>query len=429
MTIAQLESDLRAKTVEAKALLEKTMRACQEHVVKAATGDQPAVTGRLMTEEERGAIAALTKEAEGIKVRLDRARGDAALGAAIDTLTDGLARHSGNGPASAARPTADGRVLSLGAQFVADETYKRFIRSGGHRHGAFTSPGVEVFGTLLTEGAGSGGALVPPDRLPGLQLLPQRRLVVADLIAPGTTESNLIQYVREKTFTNAADAVLEGGTKPESALVYELASSGVTKIAHWIPVTEELLEDFAQTQSIVDARLRDGLLLKEEDELLNGSGTAPHLKGFLSLTGLAADVALGAAPDTTFDAVYRQIAAIATTSFAFPDGIVMNPADFAQCQLMKNAQGNYLGSGPWAAAQTATMWGLPVALTPAIVAGTALVGAYRTQSQIFRRGGIRVESSNSHSTFFVENKVAIRGEERLAFVVYREGAFGKVTGI
>ena len=40
-----------------------------------------------------------------------------------------------------------------------------------------------------------------------------------------------------------------------------------------------------------------------------------------------------------------------------------------------------------------------------------------------RKGGLRVEASNSHSTFFQENKVAIRAEERLALAVYRPAAF------
>jgi len=52
-----------------------------------------------------------------------------------------------------------------------------------------------------------------------------------------------------------------------------------------------------------------------------------------------------------------------------------------------------------------------VALTSAIAAGTALVGAFRTAAQIFRKGGVRVEASNSHSDFFVTNKTAIRAEE------------------
>jgi len=421
IALPQLESDLKAKQLAAKDLLEKTMRACQEHVVTPATASAPAVTGRPMTDEERKAIQAILDEGKAIKTRIERAQGDSAMLAEIGRLTEGMAQ-----PTATDAPARDRR--SLGEQFVADENYRRFIQQGGHRRtGAWTSPAVELNATTLDTTTGSGGPLIIPDTQPGFIPLLFRRLVIADLIAPGTTVGNVIQYMKEKTFTNAAAAVAQAGLKPESTLVFEAATSAVQKIAHWIPVTEEMLEDYAQTQSIIDARLRLGLDLAEEDELLNGSGVAPHLLGLMTLPGLSAAQARGA--DTNADAIFKQITAIAVNVLVTPDGIVMNPINWQTIQLTKNAAGNYLGSGPWAPAQPATLWGLPVANTPSIVANTALVGSYRASAQIFRKNGVRVESSNSHASFFVNNLVAIRAEERLALAVYREAAFGKVTGL
>lgn len=428
MTIAQLETNLREKQAAAKALLEATMRACQDHVVTAATASAPAVTGRAMTDEERGAIQALLDEGKTIKARIDRLRSDASMSDAIEQLSAGIAPQS---QASPDRPRGGERRLSPGAQFASDPNYRRFIQAGGHRAtGGWTSPAVEVLdlrATTFDTTAGSGGPLIIPDTQPGFIPLLQRRLVIADLIAPGSTVGNLIQYMKEKAFTNNAAAVAQAGTKPESALVFESATSPVQKIAHWIPVTDEMLEDYAQTQSIIDARLRLGLDIAEEDELLNGNGTPPHLLGLMALPGLSAAQARGA--DTTADAMFKQITAIATSVFVTPDAFVMNPINWQTVQLTKNAAGNYLGSGPWAPAQPATLWGLPGAITPAIVANTALVGAYRQAAQIFRKSGVRVEASNSHASFFITNLVAIRAEERLALAVYREAAFGKVTGL
>jgi len=421
MNIPQLESDLRAKHAAAKTLLEATMRTCAEHVVTPAKDGQPEVKGRLMTAEEKGAIDALLGEAKAIKLRLDGHQSEANLNAELERLTAGM------------RPTptdTGGRSarLSLGQQFVADAQYRDFIKAGGHRRqGSWTSPTVDLQATTLDTSSGSGGPLILPDNRPGIIELLNKRLVVADLLSPGTTESNLIAFMKEKTFTNAAAATAEGGVKQESTLVFEAATSAVRKLAHWIPVTEEMLEDFLQTASIVDARLRLGLDLVEEDELLNGSGVAPHLLGVMTLPGLSAAVARGA--DTNADAIFKQITAIASGVFVSPDGIVLNPVNWQTVQLTKNAAGNYLGSGPWAPAQPAALWGLPVAVTPSIVANTGLVGAFKASAQIFRKGGVRVESSNSHASFFVSNLVAIRAEERLALAVYREAAFGKVTGL
>jgi HK97 family phage major capsid protein len=279
----------------------------------------------------------------------------------------------------------------------------------------------------LTSDPASGGDLVTPDVRPGIFPGATRPLVVADLFAPGTTDSNAVTYMVETTFTNAADTVAEGAAKPESTITFDAVTDPVRKIATWIPATEEILEDVPQMRSYIDARLRLGVNLTEEDQLLNGTTTAPDIVGIRNRTGLAADVVRGT--DTVPDAIAKQMAAIQNTTNLAPTGIVMNPADWLAVQLLKVDTGEYVGDGPFARPVAPTLWGLPVAVTTMMPAGTALVGAFRTAAQIFRKGGIRVEASNSHSDFFVKNLVAIRSEERLALAVYRPGAFGEVVGL
>ena len=203
----------------------------------------------------------------------------------------------------------------------------------------------------------------------------------------------------------------------------------VRKIAHWLPVTEEMLEDVAQIRSYIDARLRLGVQMEEEDQLLNGTGVAPNLLGLLKRAGLAADV-VRADPETNADAIFRQMMAIYATSFLMPDGIVVNPTNWAATALLKTATGEYLGGGPFAPHPAADAVG-PAGLGHARASGRAprSVGAFKTGAQVFRKGGIRVEASNSHSDFFIKNLVAIRAEERLALAVYRPGGFGEVTGL
>jgi HK97 family phage major capsid protein len=52
-----------------------------------------------------------------------------------------------------------------------------------------------------------------------------------------------------------------------------------------------------------------------------------------------------------------------------------------------------------------------------------LVGAFREGAQVWRKGGLTVESSNSHQDYFRKNLVALRAEERIALTVYRPSAF------
>lgn len=407
MKIAQLEADLKTKKAALKTLADNTM-----HAADAA--------GRLWTPEETAALKALSEECRAFEARIAGADGDAKMRAEIDRLTGDLR------PASATIVQGERQYRTMGAQFVAEA--EDFLRGGQHRRaGAWTSPSVEFQATLLDTTSGSGGPLITPDYRPGIVELRFQPPTMADLIAPGTTDSNAIIYMKETTFTNAAAAVAEGAVKPESTLVYVQATDPVQKIANWIPVTSEALEDISGLRSMIDARLRFGLQLAEDNALLNGNGTPPQISGILDRAGLTAAQARGA--DSNMDAILKQISTIQTTVFVPPSGIVINPANWQTIQLIKNAAGNYMGTGPWASPQTPMLWGLPVVVTSKIASGTALVGDFRGSAQIFRKGGVTVVATNSHSDWFIYNKTAVLAEERLALAVYREAAFGTITGL
>lgn len=411
MNLTLMSKDLETKKAEIATLMTAQMAAAEKD-------------GRVRTPEEIKAVDDKMEEARGLKARIERAQADANQLAEIERLTGGMVR-----PDESATATAAPRERrSLGAQLIESVDYRSFIKSGMHRRsGSWVSPAFDLMATTLSEDSGSGGPLLLPQVLPGILPLLFKRLTIADLIAPGTTDSNAILYLKETTFTNASAATAEGTDKPQSTLVFAQATSPVQKLAHWLPVTEEMLEDYSGIRSYIDSRLRLGLDLNEEDELLNGSGTPPHLQGLMGVSGIASAIARGS--DNTPDAILKQITAIATNALVQPEGVVMNPANWQTVQLMKDSNGQYYGSGPFAAPQVPRIWGLPVAVTPSIVANTALVGAFRSASQIFRKGGVRVEVSNSHSDFFIKNLVAIRAEERLALAIYRPAAFGKVTGL
>jgi HK97 family phage major capsid protein len=410
MNITLMKKDLETKKAEVKALMTAQMTAAESEK-------------RERTAEEIGAVDAKLAECKDLQARIERAQGQANQTAEIERLTAGM-----NTETTTTHDQVQPERRSMGQQFVENPDYRRFIRESGHRRsGSWISPTVELQATTLDTTSGSGGPLVLPQVLPGIQPLFFRRLTIGDLLPQGTTDSNALIFLQEKTFTNAAAAVAEGAAKPESTLVFQQATSPVQKLAHWLPVTEEMLEDYSAIRAYIDARLRLGLDLTEEDELLNGSGIAPHLTGLMTVAGMTATQATGG--DSNADAIMKEITKITTTAFIQPDGIVMNPANWQSVQLAKNANGQYFGAGPWAPPQPPTLWGLPVAVTPAIVAATALVGAFRMCAQEFTKGAVRVEVSNSHSDFFVKNLIAIRAEERLALCIYRPAGFGKVTGL
>lgn len=327
---------------------------------------------------------------------------------------------------------------TIGQQFAESKGYKDLINRG-LKGGAWSTGDVEIKttlteGTVTTPGGGYQPVSAVPTLLPGIVDIKFRPLTISDLFPAGTTSTPLIRYLVETLATNAANAVQETNLKPESAIAFNKVDEVLHKLATFLPISDEMLEDWAQAQSYIDARLILFIKLAEEAQLLNGDGTGANLVGLLNRSGLAASIVKGSgvspAGDNDMDAIYRQITAIRTTQFLEPDAIVVDPLAWQTVLLSKaSGTGNYFANGPFADAENPSLWSKKVVITPALAANSALVGAFAQGGQIFRKGGIVVEASNSHADFFQRNLTAIRAEERLALAVYRPGAFGTVTGL
>ena len=332
---------------------------------------------------------------------------------------------------------ADERAVgkSLGEQFTASAGFKNIAKGGRYSTGGveLSQPGVGAKATF-TEAAGAAGLIVPTYQTNVVETL-FRRLVVADLYPGGAISSPTLIYPKESSVTNAAAAVAEGGAKPGSDLNVVQVTEKLMKIATTLKVSDETLEDIPATQAYINGRLTLFVKLTEEDEILNGSGTAPHMTGLLNRSGLQSAVAQGAGTNPIPDYIYNQITQIRSNAFVEPDAIVVNPSDWQAIRLSKDANNQYYGGGPFTAAYGNSgpvnpgdmLWGMRVVVTPAIAAKTVLVGAFQMCAQLFRKGGITVEATNSNEDDFKNNLVAIRAEERLLQAVYRPGGFGKVT--
>jgi HK97 family phage major capsid protein len=312
---------------------------------------------------------------------------------------------------------------SLGQELIDDKDFLEFVGNGGVKaqNVAFVMKTKAI--TSLTA---SGGTGVVPQRLPGVIMPPMRRMTVRDLIAPGRTVSNLVQYVKETGFTNNAATVSETVLKPESAITYALQSSPVVTIAHWIKAAKQILDDFAALSSMIDARLRYGLAYVEETQLLKGSGSGNNLNGiYTQATAYSAPITI--ASPTKID-VLRLMLLQATLAEYPPTGIVLHPSDWAAIELTKDTTGAYLFANPQRLASP-TLWGLPIVATQAMTVDTALVGSFSMGAQIFDREDANVIISSENSDDFVKNLVTIRGEERLALAVTRPEAFIKNTDL
>lgn len=346
-------------------------------------------------------------------------------------------------------------LTMFGSQFVEDQQYKSVVESGVLNNGmARPEFGIQLKGSMLDymthkalvySASGQGGNLITNDRLPGFREILQRQLTILDLIPTSQTTSNTIEYVREKTFTNNAVEVAEAtattgttGLKPESVLNFELATSPVQTIAHWIPVTNQMLADAPQIRGIIDNRLIYGLNQRLETEILGGNGTPPNLLGILNTPliqtlGLAAGATYGGQASVV-DAAFAAMVQIQVTGLANPNGFVFNPVDWAAVRLMRESAvtgnvnpGGYL-YGPPSVAGPMTLWGRPVVEAIGMTLNTMLCADFQLGCMLFDReqAAIRVGTINDQ---MVRNMQTVLAELRAAFVVFRPTAFCQVTGV
>lgn len=316
---------------------------------------------------------------------------------------------------------------SVAQQFVENEDVKKFL-SGPITGGKSVSMEFKaIISGLTTDADGSAGDLIVPMRVPGILAGTERRLTVRDLITPGNISVNSLQYVKETGFTNSAATVTEtaGTAKAQSEIKFDIATSNVTTIAHWVLATRQILDDVPQLRSYIEGRLTYGLKLVEENQLLNGGGTGTDLNGiYTQATAYAAPIVPTSAGDLTKIDIIRLAMLQAFLAEYPPSGIVMHPSDWADIELTKTTEGAYLFANPQNGSE-ARLWRLPVVETQAMTIDKFLVGAFKLGAQVFDRQQANVMISTEDSDNFRKNLVTILAEERLALAVYRPEAFIK----
>jgi HK97 family phage major capsid protein len=365
--------------------------------------------------------------------------------AAIDANEDLLRAVESAAAVGSGEPTVMNEpAKSLGDAFTKSEGYKRLKARG--LAGNWTSGPVEItseaLGMKLDDGGspattvvsitGAGGTLPLNPQVAPMVTPVEEPLTIASLFAQGTATQNSIVYLEETTTrtllghqpysgqSSLAKTTAEGAAKPAVFVDFTKKSTSIEKIAAFLPISDEMLEDEPQIASYINGRLTVFVRQAEEAYLMNkllGSGIA---------TADASDL-LGAGATNTFDAIAAGILTVQTGAGMEPDAVVVHPVDFWKMATSKDAvNGQYFSGGPYAA-PARNPWGVRVVVTREAMLGFPLVGAFRDAATLWRKGGLSVEASNSHADYFRKNLTAIRAEERLGLTVLRPQAFVKVN--
>lgn len=262
-------------------------------------------------------------------------------------------------------------------------------------------------------------ATVAPDRQSGVVGGAFRRFMIRDLMPSYNTSSNAIEYTRENVFTNqAAEQATEGAQKAESSITFELKSMPIATVAHFIKISKQLMDDAPAITAYIDQRMRYGVELREENQLLAGDGLTGNINGLLNsgnYTVFTPGVGVKAMDNI------RKAITIAEQADYVPNAVIMNPADVEALDLEKASDGHFVNNGTSSPriAMPTMAWGLPVVKSNAITAGQFLVGAFDMAAASWQRQGITVDLFEQDGDNVQKNLLTLRAEKRCALTVFR----------
>lgn len=314
----------------------------------------------------------------------------------------------------------EAKAETLGQLVIKSDAYKRFASGDSTKM---------VFANTITGQEGSppenSRTIVAPDRQSGIISGAVRMLRISDVLPVGSTVSNAVEHTRELLFTNSAAETAEGAAKPEAVLTFELISCPIRTIAHFLKVSKQVLDDAPALASYIDTRLRYGVELREDAQLLNGAGTGQNYSGMAKSGNHTAFTPVTG--DTQLDSINRAIYLAYAADYA-PTAVILNPADWGNIERLKDSQARYIVGAPQSAIGP-YLWGLPVVVSNAMTAGKFMTAAFDVAYQKWVRQGTVVEMFEQDDDNVQKNLLTVRSEKRGALATYRPASsfYGNLT--
>ncbi len=256
--------------------------------------------------------------------------------------------------------------------------------------------------------------------------LPHEQRRVREIFSTGSTQSDVVTFVRQTARTAAAATVSEAGTKPQSDETLTLITEPIQVIAHVFDISNQALNDYNQMATYLATEGIAGLKDEEDEQILSGDGTPPNLDGVITQASTVFAGGTDISSDQDIDTLVKAYWQLRELNY-LPSFILIPPAKMGDIQLLKETGGAYLypnfapvGLADWA------INGAPLLVHNAMPSDTFLIGDGR-KAMVWDREQANIRFSDSHSTNFATNMITIRMEERLAVAVTRPDAFISAT--
>lgn len=386
-----------------------------------------AATGRAYSEEESQQITQLRSELEQIDARI---QANIATEIRSAEITDAM------GSLVGLMDRDRGEVVdtrSVGQQFSGMDEFRAWAENGARG----TSPALDLALELravtdVTTGAASGGALINNQRLGriGNDFLDRRNFLL-DLLPSIAVSTGSVEYVQDQSpladLADGAREVAEGAAKPQVGPTMAVISEPVALIAAWANMTRQAAADAPQVAGYLDNRLRYAVKRRASNQIINGNGTSPNLRGLLNRTGIT--TVAPATAEARYVTIRKALTALEQVE-AVPEIIVLNPADAELFDLSNHTTAGIHATpdenGGLRQAPARTVWGMQVARNTGIAAGTALLLDPQALA-VLDRQQVSAYMTDSHASNFTSNILTLLLEMRLGLAVFDPKSVCKVT--
>jgi HK97 family phage prohead protease/HK97 family phage major capsid protein len=351
--------------------------------------------GRDLTADEAERVEAATTEANDLDASIAVERADLAVLAHAKTLGAAIGYGS---------PSDDARTAETGT------VSKHIALSGKHRKVMAR----KVIGThdakaLIASGSRSTG-VVMLDQVFEQGRPPQS---ILDVLSARVVDPNY-SFLQQTTRTNNAAPVADGDTKPTSVFTVTERVGKLQVVAHLSEqVSHYALSDNANLEQFVADEMLYGLQVAVENQVINGSGTAPALRGILATSGIQ----IQAFATDILTSIRKGITKLEAQGLS-ADVLVISAGDWEAVELLAATGGATDVRGIPIDATARRLWGVQAVVSNVLPAKKAILLDGSSVS-VDHDGQVDTRWSDAVSDDFTKNFVRCRTEGRFGLSVYR----------
>jgi HK97 family phage major capsid protein len=287
----------------------------------------------------------------------------------------------------------------------------------------------KVAGTMLGSTNVSGGNVPVEQRLPGLDIVPSRRVRLMDIVSRGTADSNVISWVSQANKDGAAGQTAEGALKNQIDFDLVVNQESLKKTTAYIKISEEMLADISFMESEINNELMREILKAVETQVYSGDDSGNNLNGIKTQ---ASAFAAGSFAGTVDNANVADVLTVAANQIRLaehdaPNYIMLNPSDLTALKLIKTSTTDkrYVDRLVMVAGEM-SLDGIPIIETTLVAQDEYLIGDF-SKSTVFDKGMVDIKVGYENDDF-TKNLVTILAEWRGLNIIKTNQTSAFVTG-